>query len=236
MSPSSNRILIIDDHEGSRLLLRTLLKNGGYRVLEAVDGVDGLEKVQKEKTRFGDPRCGDAQTPTVFEVAGAPPSRGQPDSDLDADQFQRRVLGGSKGWWRVLTIICQKPFDHAELARPGARSASPLVGSNRRPPRVLKFGDLTVDLAARTAELAGEPVSITKTEYGLLDLLGRHLEQPVSRENHAPIGVGVTPIFRILGRWIRRFGGCAKSCATRNKRGGFGISPARATRCFCSGR
>ena len=39
-----NRILIIDDDQGTRLILQNFLDNAGYSVLEAEDGETGIEK------------------------------------------------------------------------------------------------------------------------------------------------------------------------------------------------
>jgi diguanylate cyclase (GGDEF)-like protein/PAS domain S-box-containing protein len=42
-------ILIVDDHVLNREFLRTLLGYGGYRLLEAADGIEGLEVVRRER-------------------------------------------------------------------------------------------------------------------------------------------------------------------------------------------
>jgi CheY-like chemotaxis protein len=41
-------ILVIEDNESTRALLRQLLKGNGYGVLEAADGIEGLEMVEEE--------------------------------------------------------------------------------------------------------------------------------------------------------------------------------------------
>ena len=45
----SKRILVVEDQEDLRGLLRTLLTGSGYSVLEAVDGRDGINKVRSER-------------------------------------------------------------------------------------------------------------------------------------------------------------------------------------------
>ena len=42
------RILIADDKETSRELLRIVLENCGYSIVEAIDGGDALEKAHRE--------------------------------------------------------------------------------------------------------------------------------------------------------------------------------------------
>ena len=45
------RILVVDDDPGTRLLLRTFLESAGFRVAEAADGTEALEKLEAH----GDP-------------------------------------------------------------------------------------------------------------------------------------------------------------------------------------
>ena len=45
----SKRILVVEDQEDLRGVLRTLLTGSGYSVLEAVDGRDGISKVKSER-------------------------------------------------------------------------------------------------------------------------------------------------------------------------------------------
>jgi two-component system cell cycle response regulator DivK len=42
----SKRILIIEDHEDNRRILRDLLTNKGYDVIEADNGIDGVNSAQ----------------------------------------------------------------------------------------------------------------------------------------------------------------------------------------------
>ena len=45
----SKRILIIEDQEDNRAILRDLLSQAGYTLLEATDGVEGVELAQSER-------------------------------------------------------------------------------------------------------------------------------------------------------------------------------------------
>jgi two-component system cell cycle response regulator DivK len=46
--PSGLKVLIADDHEDTRLLLRLRLEKSGYRVLEAADGEEAVEVAWRE--------------------------------------------------------------------------------------------------------------------------------------------------------------------------------------------
>lgn len=45
----SRKILIVEDNQDSRELVVKILKNKGYQIIEAIDGVEALEKARVEK-------------------------------------------------------------------------------------------------------------------------------------------------------------------------------------------
>lgn len=45
----SKRILVVDDNENNRILMRDILNFHGYEVIEAEDGVEALKKAKEEK-------------------------------------------------------------------------------------------------------------------------------------------------------------------------------------------
>ena len=45
---SGLKVLVADDHDDTRLLLRLLLEQRGYRVAEAADGVEAVETARRE--------------------------------------------------------------------------------------------------------------------------------------------------------------------------------------------
>jgi CheY-like chemotaxis protein len=47
--PPSDRVLVIDDDETSRYLVRTSLSDGPYTVIEALDGLDGLQRAREDR-------------------------------------------------------------------------------------------------------------------------------------------------------------------------------------------
>ncbi len=49
-TPSQRSILVIDDDENIRILLRALLEREGYRVVDAPDGNDGIKVFGKNPT------------------------------------------------------------------------------------------------------------------------------------------------------------------------------------------
>ena len=45
----SKRILVVEDHEDNRQILRDLLTSAGYDMIEAVDGAEGVTKAAAER-------------------------------------------------------------------------------------------------------------------------------------------------------------------------------------------
>jgi two-component system cell cycle response regulator DivK len=43
------RILVIEDHEENRRILRDLLTSGGYEIIEATTGLDGVSMAEQER-------------------------------------------------------------------------------------------------------------------------------------------------------------------------------------------
>jgi CheY-like chemotaxis protein len=55
------RILVIDDNAAIRELLRLVLEEEGYEVIEAADGAEGLQRVSGDSYRPRDYRSADAR-------------------------------------------------------------------------------------------------------------------------------------------------------------------------------
>jgi DNA-binding response OmpR family regulator len=89
------------------------------------------------------------------------------------DAVEDRVRGLDAGADDYLV----KPFAFAELlarVRALLRRGSPQT-------TVLRVGDLSVDVAARRAERAGQVLDLTAKEYALLEYLARHAGEVVTR-------------------------------------------------------
>jgi two-component system OmpR family response regulator/two-component system copper resistance phosphate regulon response regulator CusR len=87
---------------------------------------------------------------------------------------EERVAGLSAGADDYLV----KPFAFPELM---ARIEAVYRRSTARPSPVLRVGELALDLATRRITRAGAEISLTPTEFSLLELLMRHAGQVVTR-------------------------------------------------------
>ena len=70
-----------------------------------------------------------------------------------------------------------KPFSLRELL---ARVRTQLRRTEGKPPEVLRFPDLVIDLGRRAVVQGGREVRLTPTELAILDLLASHAGRPIT--------------------------------------------------------
>lgn len=173
------RVLLVDDEPALTNLLKMALHYEGWEIEVARDGqeaitkfgefapdllvldimlpdIDGLQILKKV-------RQADGYTPTLFLTA--------------RDSVMDRVTGLTAGADDYLT----KPFSLEELVarlRGLLRRAHAMAVPEDE---VLTVGDLTLDGASREVTRAGEPVSLTVTEFELLRYLMRNAKRAIPR-------------------------------------------------------
>jgi two-component system response regulator MprA len=171
-----SRLLVVDDDPDVRDSLRRALGYAGYTVATATDGAEALSSLSRSPA---DLVILDVLMPMLdgLETCRALRGRGNavPVLVLTArDTVDDRVAGLEAGADDYLV----KPFALRELlARVNAllRRAQPSRD-------VLGYAELTLDLASRTVTRDGTPVSLTRIEFALLELLLRNAEQVLSYE------------------------------------------------------
>ena len=161
------RVLVIEDDDAVRSAVRRALLLGGYEVLLAPDGQDGLLQAQ---TAVPDAIILDLGLPDIdgMEVCRRLRSTGDrtPILMLTArDAVEDRVDGLEAGADDYLV----KPYDVRELqARLKAIMRRHVEGADGRS---LHFGELELDADAHAARIGDRSVELTRTEFQLLELL-----------------------------------------------------------------
>lgn len=163
------RILVVDDDRAVRESLRRSLTFNGYTVDLAVDGLDALEKATGQRP---DALVLDVMMPRLdgLEVCRRLRSTGDdlPILVLTArDSVSERVAGLDAGADDYLP----KPFALEELlARLRAllrrRAAGPDDDSE-----TMRFADLSLDPVTREVSRGTRAISLTRTEFSLLEML-----------------------------------------------------------------
>ncbi len=175
---SEKTLLVADDDPLERLLVTRILAEAGYRVSEAQDGGEALEKIAAEKPALV---LLDVRMPkhTGFEVVEQMRARGDGMPVLmltSLDDVDFKVRGLKAG----ADDYVGKPCDPRELlARVEALLRRAPVGPAKRR---LVFGDVVVDLDAKAGTHNGERLRLTRTEIAILEVLANARGTPVARE------------------------------------------------------
>jgi two-component system alkaline phosphatase synthesis response regulator PhoP len=185
----AQRILVVDDDPEIVRLLRAYLERAGYGVLTAYDGQTALHVMRRERpdlvvldlmlpdldgwqvTRIvrGDETL--APTPILMLTARVE----------DEDKIVGLELGADD--------YVTKPFNPREVM---ARVRAVLRRARGEPvvSRVLRAGPLAIDLDAHRAEVGGEPVHFTPTEFDLLRALAEYAGHALTRMELIERGLG----------------------------------------------
>jgi DNA-binding response OmpR family regulator len=170
-------ILLVEDEEDIASLVRTYLEHDGFRVIWAARGADAVLALGRNEIRLAilDLQLPDAdgldlcrmirqtsRLPIVIVTAR--------DEEVD------RIMGLELGADDYVT----KPFSPRELVarvRAVLRRAEPAEMGDR-----VVAGDIVLEHAGRTVEVAGDPVELTGMEFDLLAFLLAHPGIVMSRE------------------------------------------------------
>ena len=177
------KILVVDDEQPVRESLRRSLRFNGYDVLTANDGLGAVETVRSENPEL---LILDVMMPNMdgLEVCRTLRSEGwdRPILVLTArDGVSDRVAGLDAGADDYLP----KPFALEELlARVRSlvrRASADSIAAEAPVESKLSFEDLELDADTREVSRGGRSISLTRTEFSLLQLLMENPRKVLSR-------------------------------------------------------
>ena len=179
------KILVVDDEQAVRESLRRSLKFNGYEVALAEDGVEALAAIETEQP---DLTILDVMMPRLDGLGVCRELRStgydRPILMLTArDGVAERVAGLDAGADDYLP----KPFALEELlARVRSllrrAQADAVMPANNGPAAELVFEDLRLDAITRDVYRGDRHVSLTRTEFSLMELLMRNPRRVLSRQ------------------------------------------------------
>ena len=177
------KLLVVDDEQAVRESLRRSLRFNGYEVLTANDGLEAVEMVRAENPEL---LILDVMMPNMdgLEVCRTLRSEGwdRPILVLTArDGVSDRVAGLDAGADDYLP----KPFALEELlARVRSlvrRASADSIAAEAPVESKLSFEDLELDADTREVSRGGRAISLTRTEFALLQLLMENPRKVLSR-------------------------------------------------------
>ena len=179
------KILVVDDDKEILFSLSKLLEYDGFEVVQASDGLEALEQLDKEKP---DLILLDIMMPKLDGISALMKIRGSnhlPVIVLSAKtQDSDKVYGLTMG---ADDYIC-KPYNPAELsARVKAllrrfRAWNELAEDKKAANERICNEGIVLDTASKQMEVDGEPVKLTATEYKIVNLLINNLNRVFSAE------------------------------------------------------
>jgi DNA-binding response OmpR family regulator len=167
-SPREQRILVVDDEERIRSIVRSYLQQEGYQVDEATTGEDAVARIRE---RTPDLMVLDVRLPGIDGMEVLRQVRRV--SDVYVIMLTARtdetdkLIGLEVGADDYMT----KPFSPRELV---ARVKAVLRrgrGSSPTDDELLRFEGLDIDLARREATVDSSPIELTSLEFDLLAAL-----------------------------------------------------------------
>jgi two-component system alkaline phosphatase synthesis response regulator PhoP len=170
-------ILVIEDELKIVKLARDYLENGGFRVLSAQDGTNGLAMARSERP---DLIVLDLMLPGMDGLDVCRALRRE--SDVPIIMLTARVeetdrlIGLELGADDYIT----KPFSPRELVA-RVRALLRRAQGNVYQPDVIRVGDLEIDLSGHKVSQAGELVHLTRYEFELLATMARQPGQAFTR-------------------------------------------------------
>jgi DNA-binding response OmpR family regulator len=175
--PDSSTILLVDDEESVQKLLAYPLEREGFRVLQARDGEEALQRFASEHV---DLVVLDLMLPKVDGLEVCKRLRAEsavPIIMLTArDDELDKVLGLELGADDYIT----KPFSIREF-RSRVRALLRRASAPRQTAEVISTDGLRVDVAKRTVDVRGTPVQLTYVEFELLRVLASNPGRVYSR-------------------------------------------------------
>jgi two-component system phosphate regulon response regulator OmpR len=179
-----NRVLIIDDDEKLRRLLREYFEDNGHRVLTLADGSYAMKTIQEESPEI-----------VILDIMLPGKDGLEVLKEIRRDHAIPVIMLTAKGedTDRIVGLelgaddYLPKPFNPRELlarmkavlrrAGPGDRDEAAKKGD-----MVLEAGGLTLDKARQVILIQDEEVELSSTEYKILDVLMRHPNTVLSRD------------------------------------------------------
>ncbi|MDP1879280.1 MAG: response regulator transcription factor [Actinomycetota bacterium] len=163
--PDPVRVLVVDDERPLVRVITSYLEREGFEVLQAFDGTSAVEIARTEDPGL---LLLDLMLPGIDGIEVCRQVRQFSDAYViiltARDEEVDKVVGLSVGADDYLV----KPFSPRELiARIRAMLRRPRH-SHLPAAETVTIGDLVVDLEARTVEVAGQPVELTRTEFDIL--------------------------------------------------------------------
>lgn len=167
-------VLIVDDEKEISDLIEIYLKNDGYNVLKAYNGLEALKILEENEVHL---IILDIMMPEMDGIQACMKireERNMPIIMLSAkSQDMDKIIGLSTGADDYVT----KPFNPLELmarVKSQLRRYTRLNVPDRKKKDVIEIGNITINVATHEVFVDGKEVKLTPKEFDILELLARN--------------------------------------------------------------
>lgn len=175
------RILVVDDEERIRLLIRKYAEFEGYAVVEAGDGMEAVQ-ICRDHPRDFDLIVMDVMMPELDGFSAVKEIRKVCDSPVLMLSARGEEYDKIHGFELGIDDYVVKPFSPKELMmRVGAIIKRAKSGSGPQK-EVVSFEGLTIDFTGRIVTLDGEKAELSPKEYDLLFYMVSNRNIALTRE------------------------------------------------------
>lgn len=164
------KVLIVDDNKSIRAAVADYLSAKGYEVLQAADGIKGLEY---GLTSTAGIIILDVVMPGIDGVRLCKLLREKGVTTPIIMLTEKAAIGDKEAGYQVgVDDYLAKPFNPRELElRIEALQKRARDEARRQDPKVVKHGDLEIDFTRHKVEVGGKGVTLTPIEFNILNLL-----------------------------------------------------------------
>lgn len=181
------RVLLVDDDVELLELLRDYLEGDGFAVECVYDGISGVAAALSGLHDIAVldvmlPGLGGIQALSRIRASSLLPVLMLTARGDDTDRIVGLELGADD--------YVPKPCTPRELSARLKAILKRVEAASQAGGQFLVVGDLRLRPGVRSAELAGEPLALTSTEFSLLETLVRHVGRPVSKNTLSEEALG----------------------------------------------
>lgn len=171
-----SKIMVVDDDSNIRELIHVLLKNEGLDVLEAIDGLDALSKLENEKV---DMLILDIMMPNMDGWTLCQEIRKYGDLPILMLTAKGETSQKVKGFRLGADDYLTKPFEPAELV---ARVKALLKRYHIATSKVIQLGNIIIDKNLFIVRTKSESITLPLKEFELLFMLAGYPGKTFSRD------------------------------------------------------
>ena len=162
------KVLIVDDNKSIRAAVAEYLGARGYEVLQAVDGISGLESGLSSGAGI---IILDVVMPGMDGVKLCRLLREKGVKTPIIMLTEKAAISDKEAGYQVgVDDYLAKPFEPRELEL-RIEALQKRTREERQEPKVVKHGDLEIDLTRHRVEVGGKDVTLTPIEFNILKLL-----------------------------------------------------------------